>query len=152
MILIFINAPGTRFLFSKVLQLVNIARDIVTDSVTLGRCYVPTEYMDDEKEEVRVLCDEKNPRSLGDKKLKKYSTRMIQLADKYQSESVDAIRCLPHDARGSVLAATDIYRGNISAIKSSLTYPTRAALPKLHKILIGLYCLYIKSNRFIFNL
>lgn len=127
----------------------NIARDIVTDSETLGRCYVPTEYLDNEEEEVRILCTEKNPRSLGDKKLKKYSTRMIQLADKYQTESVDALRCLPLETRSSILAAIDIYRGNISAIESSPIYPTRASLPKLHKILIGFYSLYIKSIQYI---
>jgi len=127
---------------------VNIARDIVTDSETLGRCYVPTEYMDDEEEEVKILCHEKQPRSLGEKKLKKYSMRLIDLANKQQSESVGSIRCLPHVARGSVLATTDIYRGVVSAILSSHTYPTRASLSKRKKILIGLNSLYIKSIQY----
>lgn len=133
----------------KALQLVNIARDIVTDSETLGRCYVPTEYMDDEDEEVRIICHEKKPRSLGDKKLKKYSSRLIKLANKQQLESVDAIRCLPYEIRGSVLATTDIYQGLVSAIVSSPTYPTRASLSKWNKIIIGLYSLYIKSIQYI---
>lgn len=123
----------------------NIARDIVTDSETLGRCYVPTEYMDDEEEELRILCREKNPRSLGNKKLKKYSSRMIQLANRFQSESVNAIMCLPHEARGPVLAATEIYHGITSVIQSSQVYPTRASLSKWHKIFIGLNCLYFKN-------
>lgn len=127
----------------------NIARDIVTDSETLGRCYVPTEYMDDEEEEVKLLCHEKQPRSLGDKKLKKYSTRLIHLANKQQLESLDAIRCLPHVTRGSVLATTDIYRGLVSAIQSSPTYPTRASLSMWKKIVIGLYSLYIKSIQYV---
>nr|BBU53367.1 carotenoid synthase/cyclase [Acyrthosiphon pisum] len=133
----------------RALQLVNIARDIVTDSETLGRCYVPTEYMDDEEEEIRILCHEKQPRSLGDKKLKKYSTRLIHLANKQQLESLDAIRCLPHVTRGSVLATTDIYRGLVSAILSSPTYPARASLSKTKKILIGLNSLYIKSIQYV---
>lgn len=123
----------------------NIARDIVTDSETLGRCYVPTEYMDDEKEELRILCCEKNPRSLGDEKLKQYSSKMIQLANKFQSESVNAIMCLPREVRGPVLAATEIYHGITSAIQSSQEYPTRASLSKFHKIFIGLNCLYFKK-------
>lgn len=127
----------------------NIARDIVTDSKTLGRCYVPTEYMDDEEEEVKILCNKKNPRSLGNNKLIKYSTRMIQLANKHQIKSVDAIRWLPHETRGSVLAATEIYRGLTSAIQSSPTYPTRASLSKWNKIFIGFYSLYIKSIQYI---
>jgi len=128
---------------------VNIARDIVTDSETLGRCYVPTEYMDDEEEEIRILCHEKQPRSLGDKKLKKYSTRLIHLANKQQLESSDAIRCLPQATRGSVLATTDIYQGLVSAIQSSPNYPTRASLSKWNKIWIGFYSLYIKSIQYI---
>lgn len=127
----------------------NIARDIVTDGETLGRCYVPTEYFDNEEEEIRILCTEKNPRSLGDEKLKKYSTRVIQLADECRSESVDALRYLPLETRRAILAAIDIYRGNISAIKSSPTYPTRASLPKLYKMLIGFYSLYIKIIQYI---
>ncbi|XP_027845625.2 uncharacterized protein LOC114125977 [Aphis gossypii] len=133
----------------QALQLVNIARDIVTDSETLGRCYVPTEYMDDEDEEIKILCQEKKPRSLGDKKLKKYSTRIIHLANKQQFESVDAIKCLPRETRGSVLATTDIYRGLVSAIQSSPTYPTRASLSKWNKIVIGIYSLYIKSIQYV---
>lgn len=125
--------------------MVNIARDIVIDSETLGRCYVPTEYMDDEEEEVRILCTDKKPRSLGDKKLMKYSNRMIKLANYHQSKSVGAIRWLPHETRGSVLAATDIYRGLTSSIQSSSTYPNRASLSKWKKMLIGFYALYIKS-------
>lgn len=127
----------------------NIARDIVTDSETLGRCYVPTDYMDDENEEVRILCTDKKPRSLGDKKLMKYSKRMIKLANYHQSESVDAIRCLPLETRGSVLAATDIYQGLTSIIQSSSTYPTRASLSKWKKMFIGFYALYIKSIQYL---
>lgn len=127
----------------------NIARDIVTDSITLGRCYVPTEYMDDEEEEIRIICNEKKPRSLGNNKLVKYSRRMIKLANKHQIESVDAIRWLPHETRGSVLAATEIYRGLTTIIESSPTYPTRAALSKWNKIVIGFYSLYIKSIKYI---
>lgn len=123
----------------------NIARDIVTDSEMLGRCYIPIEYMDDKEEELKILCRKKEPRSLGDNKLKKYSLRMIQLANKFQSESVNAILCLPHEARGPVLAATEIYHGITLAIQSSPVYPTRASLSKCHKILIGLNCLYFKK-------
>lgn len=133
----------------KVLQLVNIARDIITDSEMLGRCYVPAEYMDDKEEEIRIFCNERNPRSLGNKKLKKYSTRIIQLANKHQMDSVEAIRCLPRETRGSVLAATEIYRGLTTVIQSSPTYPSRASLSKWNKICIGLYSIYIKSIQYV---
>lgn len=126
----------------------NIARDIVTDSETLGRCYVPTDYMDEKEEEMRILCMDKTPRRLGDKKLIKYSTRMIRLANRHQSESVDAIKCLPRETRASVLATTEIYRRLTSAIQSSPTYPTRASLSTWRKILIGIYVLYVQSFQY----
>lgn len=132
----------------KALQLVNIARDIVIDSETLGRCYVPTDYMDEKEEEVRILCMDKTPRQLGDKKLTKYSTRIIKLANRHQLESVDAIGCLPREIRASVLATTEIYRGLTSAIQSSPTYPTRASLSVWRKILIGIYVLYVQSFQY----
>ncbi|KAL5245315.1 hypothetical protein ACI65C_012725 [Semiaphis heraclei] len=132
------------------LQLVNIARDLVSDSESLGRCYFPAEYMDNEKEDLRILRQEKNPRSLGNKKLKKYSSKLIQLANKQQFESVGAIKYLPQDLIGSVLASTEMYRGLIKAIQSCPTYPTRASLPKLSKLLIVLNTLYIKSIQYIF--
>lgn len=133
----------------KVLQLVNIARDIVTDSETLGRCYVPTEYMENEDKEIRILCTKKTPRSLGSNTLKKYSMRIIQLANKHKLESVDAIGWLPHETRGSVLAVIDIYHGLTNTIQSSPTYPTRASLSKWNKIWIAFYSLYIKSIQYV---
>ncbi|XP_050422719.1 uncharacterized protein LOC126834666 [Adelges cooleyi] len=140
---------GKAHQMGQVLQIVNIARDIITDSETLGRCYVPTDYMDDEIEEIKILCHKKNPRTLGNQKLKKYSTRMIQLANKFQTESVVGIRCLPKETRGAVLAATDIYQGLTSKIQSNAIYPKRAALSKWSKIFIGLYSLYFKSIQYI---
>lgn len=107
----------SRFFF-KGLQFVNIARDLVIDSEMLGRCYFPTEYMDDEIKEVRLLCKEKNPRSLGNKKLQRYANMLIKLLNKHQLESVDAIKRLPRELRGSILTSIEVYRGFIYSIQS----------------------------------
>lgn len=122
----------------------DISRNIVTDSESFGRCYVPSEYMDDEEEEVSILRNKKNPRSLSDKKLKKYSTKMIQLVNKHQQELVNSLNNWPHETRGPVRAVFEIYRGITSTIQSSQTYPTRASLSEFHKTLISLYSMYIK--------
>lgn len=53
--------------------------------------------MNDEKEDIKVLCEEKNPRSIRDQKLQKYAQMVIQLADKHQLESADAIKRLPRE-------------------------------------------------------
>lgn len=133
----------------KGLQFVNIARDLVNDSEKLGRCYLPTEYMDDETEEVRILCKEKNPRSLGNKKLKRYADTLIKIADKHQSESVDAIKCLPREIRGLILTSVEVYRGLIYSIQSSPLFPNKAKLSRLHKCMIILKGLYIKSMQYV---
>ncbi|XP_025196896.1 bifunctional lycopene cyclase/phytoene synthase-like [Melanaphis sacchari] len=135
----------------QVLQIVNISRDIVTDSETLGRCYVPAEYMDDAAADMNVLCADRNPWTLGSDKLKAYTTRMISLAKRYQLESLEGIRFLPYEVRGPVLVATDIYRGVACALEASPTYPRRASLNKWEKILIGVNSLYVKSLRYFYQ-
>lgn len=124
----------------------NIARNIVTDSEKLGRCYVPTEYMDDKEEEIRILCADKKPRSLGDKKLIKYSTEIIKFAARHQTEWVSAIKCLPYETRSPVLAATEIYHRIFSNIQSDPTaYLTRTSMSKWGNIVVGLNAFYVKS-------
>lgn len=138
-------------LLLQVLQIVNVSRDIVTDSKTLGRCYVPTDYMDDKATEVKVLCEDRDPWRLGAGKLKKYATRMIVLANQYQLESLAGIGLLPYEVRGPVLVATDIYRGVATAIEANPTYPERASLGKWDKIRIGINSLYFKSLKYILH-
>lgn len=127
----------------------NIARDIVTDSIPLGRCYIPIEYMDDKKNDVKVLRQDKNPRSLGELKLKKYANKLITIANKFQSESEKTLRSLPVEVRGLILAFTDVYRGYISIIQSSPVYPTKARISKWNQIKISIYSLYFRSLQYV---
>lgn len=139
------------FFFLKVLHLVNISRDIVTDSVKSGRCYIPSEYMDNEEEELKILCKDKMPKSLSDKKLTKYSTKLIKLANRDQTESVGAIRHLPYETRSFVLAVTEMYQTVSWAINTNpKVYTTNAKKSKWNTVLIGLYALYIKSIYYLF--
>jgi len=131
-----------------VLQIINISRDIVTDSETLGRCYVPAEYMSDRAAELKTLCADRDPWTLGAAKLKGYASRMIGLADGYRLDALVGIRCLPYEVRGPVLVATDIYRGVASAIQASPTYPRRASLGKWDKIRVGISSLYFGSLKY----
>lgn len=128
------------------LQLVNMARDLVYDSESWGRCYFPTELMDDKNEDLKVLCEEKNPRSMGEKKLRRYAQVMLKLADKHYFESVGCISRLPRDVRDTILASTEIYRdGLIYAINSSPKFPSKPKLSKYNKLMILFKTLYIKS-------
>lgn len=105
--------------------------------------------MDDEIEEVRILCKEKNPRSLGNKKLQRYASIMIKIADKHQFEAVDGIKCLPREIRGLILTSIEIYRGLIYLIQSSPSFPNKAKLSKFDKCMIILKVLYIKSMQYL---
>lgn len=105
--------------------------------------------MDNEKEDIKVLCEEKNPRAMGDQKLQRYAQMMMQLADKHQLESVDAIKRLPRELRGPILASTEIYSGLISAIQPSLTYPNKAKLTTYNKLMISFKTLYITSMQYV---
>lgn len=127
------------------LQISNISRDIVRDSEKIGRCYIPLEYMDDKENEERILCKEKNPRALGNKKLKEYSAKLMLLVNRYRSESQNAVRYLPHETRGPILLSVDIYIRYNSVIKSSSIFPTKAKLSKWDVIFFDIFSLYIKS-------
>jgi len=127
-----------------------MARDIVYDSESWGRCYYPTEYMDDKNEDVKVLCEEKKPRSMGETKLRKYAQVMLKLADKHHFESVGAIKRLPREIRGTILASTDIYRDGVAdAIHYSSTFPNKPKLTKFHKFTILFKTLYITSMQYV---
>lgn len=135
-------------IFFKSLQFVNISRDIVGDSESWGRCYLPTDYLDDEND-VKALREEKNPRSLGNDKLNRYADKMKVLADKHLMEAVDVIKRLPFDLRGSVLTALEIYRGIYYAIKASPTFPLKAKVSKWDKFKIVVRVLYIESLQYL---
>jgi len=102
--------------------------------------------MDDKKEDIKVLCEEKNPRAMGETKLRRYAQMMLKLADKHYFESVGAINRLPREIRATILASTDIYRdGLIDAIHSSSKFPSKPKLTKYNKLMILFKTLYIKS-------
>lgn len=130
------------------LQIVNISRDIVTDSETLGRCYVPAEYMDDRAAEMKTLCVDKDPWTLGADKLKAYAVRMIGLADRYRLESLEGIGHLPYEVRGPVLVATDVYRSVATAIQAYPSYPRRASLSDWDKVWVAGGSLYFGSLKY----
>ncbi|XP_022173204.1 bifunctional lycopene cyclase/phytoene synthase-like [Myzus persicae] len=130
------------------LQFVNISRDIVSDSESWGRCYLPTNYLEDEKNDVRILCQEKKPRSLGNDKLNRYADKMKELSDKHLMEAMDVIWRLPIDLRGSILTSLEIYRGIYYTIKASPTFPLKAKVSRWDKCKIIFRVLYIESLQY----
>ncbi|RWS25754.1 carotenoid synthase-carotenoid cyclase-like protein [Leptotrombidium deliense] len=130
----------------KVLQLVNIARDIVTDSETLGRCYVPYEYLKDARNELRILKNERHASTINEHQLHSYSLRLLQLAETFNSNVIKGISCLPHDVQRQLLVLYHIYKSIGIKIKQSTQYKQRIYLNTFQRILIAFKYLYFHLN------
>lgn len=118
----------------------NISRDIITDSQTLGRCYIPLEYFDGN--EFDVLAKQRNPFKIENSKLKKYAEKMLDLADKLANESVYSIALLPTQCQRPILSALEVYQGIGKVIRNRELYERRACLNTFRKLKIILKCMY----------
>ncbi|KAI8990001.1 Squalene/phytoene synthase-domain-containing protein [Pilobolus umbonatus] len=121
------------------LQLVNIARDIIADSL-VGRCYVPLQYSSSEiYYKLKVL---KSPLELGELKLKSYSLRILALADRISDKAQKGIDGLPEEVQDSVRAAFEIYMRIGPTLINDPKFPLRAKVPKREQQWIAMRCLY----------
>ncbi|KAI8581712.1 hypothetical protein K450DRAFT_185497 [Umbelopsis ramanniana AG] len=125
----------------QVLQLVNIARDIVTDSQTLGRCYIPLTYLQDPMMELDLLNHGK-ARHISDGNLRRYALRILALADKLAVSGSRGIDLLPMEARRGVWAACQVYSGIGKKLREQHGYPSRAHLNTWERCWVALRCLY----------
>ncbi|CAM0143232.1 unnamed protein product [Umbelopsis sp. WA50703] len=125
----------------QVLQLVNIARDIVTDSQTLGRCYVPTTYLTNPTQELELLKTGR-ARHIKDGNLRKYALRILALADKLSNSGSRGIDALPMEVRNGVRAACQVYSSIGIKIRTAQGYPLRAHLNTWERGWVALQCLY----------
>jgi len=67
---------------------------------------------------------------------------LLDLADEYYWNSVDAILDLPASCRGGVRAACDVYREIALALRATPGYHRRVYISKWRRIWIGLRSLY----------
>lgn len=126
----------------KVLQICNISRDIIIDSETLGRCYIPNSYL--KSDELKHLMEQR-PNNIPNIQLKMYSEKMLDIADNLAGEAIHAINLLPSDCQRGVLSALEAYQGIGKLIRSNTQYKRRTALTKWNKILIVLKCMYVTN-------
>jgi len=129
---------------------VNIARDLVFDSESWGRVYLPTDYMEDKENDLRILRQEKNPRALGNDKLNRYADKMNELCEKHLKESIDIIKRMPIEIRGLLLTSIEIYRAiYYCTIKSSKIFPNKAKLTRSDRCKILFRVLYVDSLQYL---
>ncbi|CAO3636863.1 unnamed protein product [Cunninghamella echinulata] len=122
-----------------VLQYTNIARDIVTDSQQLGRCYIPLTWLKNNELE---LIKTRQARKVGDTRLKEWALKLIQEAELSQVRASKGILNLPKDCQGGVRAACAVYCAIGQVLKLADGYPTRAHVKDFHRILIALSSVY----------
>ncbi|KAI9300497.1 Lycopene beta-cyclase [Cunninghamella echinulata] len=122
-----------------VLQYTNIARDIVTDSQQLGRCYIPLTWLKNNELE---LIKTRQARRLGDTRLKEWALKLIQEAELCQVRASRGILNLPKNCQGGVRAACAVYCGIGQALKLADGYPTRAHVKGFCRALIALSSVY----------
>ncbi|SNX84613.1 probable Bifunctional lycopene cyclase/phytoene synthase [Melanopsichium pennsylvanicum] len=110
------------------LQLVNIARDMIPDSVDLGRCYLPTEMFDTEDDHMQIALLRgfiNVPKSaivsattetgskqkwVGPQEVRKYALRLLQISKALYDESYPALGQIPNrSARAGLKAACSVY-------------------------------------------
>ncbi|KAG2210269.1 hypothetical protein INT47_003254 [Mucor saturninus] len=123
-----------------VLQLTNIARDIVTDSQELGRCYLPMDWLTDNESS---LIAAGKARELGDSRLLQLSKTLIRDAESIMKTANKGIEALPFHCRGGVRAACNVYAaiGHV-ILKERTHYPTRAHIKSSGRSKIALLSVY----------
>ncbi|KAI7894108.1 Squalene/phytoene synthase-domain-containing protein [Mucor mucedo] len=122
------------------LQLINIARDIIADSL-VGRCYVPVQYMP-YPQIYDILKVARNPSQVGEPTLKSFSLRILSLADQISDKAQKGIDGLPNEVQDSIRAAFEIYMAIGPTLRNDPGFPLRAKVPKRQQQWIALRCMY----------
>ncbi|KAI9022763.1 Squalene/phytoene synthase-domain-containing protein [Phycomyces nitens] len=123
------------------LQLVNIARDVIADSIN-GRCYVPLQYMKQPQKNYSILKKARSPSKLGERTLKAYALRILALADQISDQAQIGIDGLPAEVQDSIRAAFEIYMAIGPTLRRNPGFPLRTKVPKHIQQWIALRCIY----------
>ncbi|KAI9009963.1 Squalene/phytoene synthase-domain-containing protein [Phycomyces nitens] len=123
------------------LQLINIARDILSDSLD-GKCYVPLQYMLNPLQEFRTLTVCRRPFKLGRHTLKLYALRILELADQQKELAYKGIEGLPSEVCDGFRGAFEVYMAISNVLRQNSGYPLRAKVPVWRQRYIGIGHLY----------
>lgn len=137
------------------LQMVNMARDVSTDAVEIGRLYAPDGWIEDivrskgASSEVvtQQMVDEERKLITSDpwadeKVLRNLAEKFLESAEPYADSADIGLKLLPNVARRPCEAALRIYMGIGDIIRSSEKYPERAATSKWLKLGILIRTMY----------
>lgn len=124
------------------LQIVNITKDIVKDSKTLGRCYIPSTFLEDSNQDLHQLTIARNPEALGSDKLARYAGKMLKLVEIHDEKSKAAVNLFPKDSRAPLLALLYTYRTIGQMVVKKSNYKWNVSQSKVTKIGKAISCLY----------
>lgn len=125
--------------------MVNISRDIITDSETLGRCYVPTKFFHGDETILKYLVNERRPDKIENAQLKLFAEQILNVADDLARKAIIGVHSLPVDNQRGILTALEIYQGIGKAIRNNNCYERRTRLGRIEKAFIFLKCMYISK-------
>ncbi|EST07035.1 Squalene/phytoene synthase [Kalmanozyma brasiliensis GHG001] len=137
------------------LQLVNIARDIVPDSVELRRCYLPSDMFDKDDADMHeaLLNGDLNTSKTQSKGLvqpaevRKYALRLLQISRRLYDQSYPALGQIPNrPARAGLKAACSVYAAIGTKIEAQseaeIALGTRARMSNTDRILRAISAVY----------
>ncbi|KAI9263071.1 phytoene synthase [Sporodiniella umbellata] len=125
-----------------VLQYVNMARDIRTDSETLGRVYLPQDWL---KSNEFTQLGQGQASALGDARLCSLAGQLTQKAWAIQAQAKHGIPQLPLGCQGGVRAACEVYSAIGHLLDRTDHYPIRAHLSPSKRALVALQSIYAPS-------
>lgn len=133
-----------------VLQLTNVARDILTDAMH-GRVYVPEAWFKGKERALLLEAGTLDLSSLAHSQLiqqvdpAKHALRLLRIADTMHKHSTKAIDALPKDAQAGIKIATDGYFAigqHLVNLCAAGPYPLRARLSRSQRLALALRNLY----------
>lgn len=146
------------------LQLVNIARDVVPDSVELRRCYLPADMFDKEEDDgmyeallkgrvalprhaSKLVHGAEEQGVVRPQDVRKYALRLLEISQRLYDESYPSLRQIPNrPARAGLKAACSVYAAIGKRIQAQtedeISSGRRARMSNLDRILRAISAVY----------
>ena len=128
----------------QAVQILNIARDVVTDSEELGRCYVPKTMLKEPEIELNILRDQRSPWTLGEQRLRWYRDKLVAFGVEVLEKSTTERQIqYPKEVHLPLSALALLYIKNIICLFQGNLDPRTHKVSKNRMFLNLLYFLYV---------
>lgn len=114
--------------------------NIFSDSLTAGRCYIPTNYF--QKDEYMWLTEEQNPFEVDDEVLKQCTDRLIISYRKLINDAINSFELLPNHLQAFAVSVVCIAQNIAQVISDNSVYEINVNISKTKLLSIGLTGIY----------